>query len=239
MIAAPFFSGNRGRVQVYRRQAGVWTASQVIVSPTPQDQSQFGRKLVLSGDWLAISQPESVGSSDSMRGSVHLYHRALERWNLVQTLRGTQTGADFYRFGDGLDLEGGNLAVTADVIRGDERASSVRIYRLRAALWELEQTLENVTTRVNQAAVLTMKLHRSVLVLGNPWRLSKEGWNVGEVKIFRRQSGASGSWKHEQTLLTDPKVGAQRFGESVGFTDAGEMLATSSRSLWSSSWNGK
>ena len=238
MIAAPFFSGNRGRVQVCRRQVGVWTASQVIESPTPQDQSLFGRKLTLSGDWLAISQ-ESWNNTDPVRGAVHLYHRSAERWNFVQTLRGTQNGADFYRFGDGLDIVDGTLAVTDDVIRGFERASSVRLYRLRAASWELEQTLEKVTTRVNQAAVLTLKLHGSVLALGNPWRLSKEGWNVGEVKIFRRQSGASGSWKHEQTLLTDPKADSQRFGESVGFTDAGEMLATSSRSLWSSSWNGK
>jgi hypothetical protein len=239
VIAAPFFSENRGRVHVYRRQAGVWTTSQVIEPSTPQRQGLFGRKLAMSGDWLAIAQPESVSGPDSVRGSVHLYHRSLEHWHFVQILIGGQAGADFYRFGDGLDLEGETLAVTADVIRGDERSSSVRLYRLRAASWGLEQTLENVTTRVNQAAVLTMKLHGNVLALGNPWRLGKDGWNVGEVQIFSHQSGAAGHWKHEQTLLTDPKADAQRLGESVGFTDAGELLASSSRSLWSSSWNGK
>lgn len=237
MIAAPWSSAYQGRVEVYRRQAGLWGATQSLRSPTPQGQSLFGSKLALSGDWLAVSQPESVNGPDNQRGSVHLYHRSLESWSFVQTLRGSQTGADFYRFGDGLDLEGGTLAVPTDVIRGDERSSSVRLYRLRAASWELEQTLENVTTRVNQAAVLTMKLHGNTLALGNPWRLGNEGWNVGEVQIFRHQSGTTGRWKHEQTLLTDPKAGAQRLGESVGFTDAGELLATSNRSLWSSSWN--
>jgi hypothetical protein len=112
IVGAPFRQGG-GAAYAFRRMAGTWTETQLLVAPGGQDGDEFARHVVrgLDGDTLAIgaSTDDELGLD---AGAVYLFARQGEAWQPVDR-RFAFDAAPQAQFGYTLELAGDELLVGA------------------------------------------------------------------------------------------------------------------------------
>ncbi len=258
-LGAPRYSSGRGRVQMCRQAAdvftpggwtrGAWTEWQSLESPNPVPNGNFGRQVALSGSWLAVTQMSSRDAAGADSGVVYLYYRDLgTTWTLAATLTAPArrpqvvngvTMWDQMRFGNGVALDGTRLVVQDEEIVGDVATTTLRFYRLRYRTYEPEGVIEKISLQRN-SSFLSMSLKGDVLAVGEPSYVNAQGRNTGRTLVIRR-SGATNTerWKLEQVIEPPASSPLGGMGSSVGFTDDGELVMSSTRGFWTSTWDGK
>lgn len=98
-----------GVVYLYGLSSGSWTLSQTIKAQTPTSGGQFGYKVVISGDEMAISEP-GANSPQPRCGNIHIYTKSSGTWTFLQTIdAGAYADANSY-MGKGLALDGSFIA---------------------------------------------------------------------------------------------------------------------------------
>jgi len=91
IVGAPPKSGQlgiTGRAIILRYDGSQWSDIQTVKAYDAQPDNNFGYGVGISGDWIAVGTPaDNVGPTHThLAGSVGLFHRDADQWNLNTTL---------------------------------------------------------------------------------------------------------------------------------------------------------
>ena len=202
-------------VHVFVRSGGVWQEQQVITAADlPGTKITFAQQLAVSGDTLAIGQPDNWGQ----KGTVFMMVRSGANWALQQTLLAP---AKDDAFPWGMALEGDTLAIGAPRSKiGTTLVGAVVVYERAAEEWAKVATLRPTpTTGFNGGGYdgQPLDLDGYLLYVGNPFdTLVEPGHTLpgaGAVYLFRRDPTG---WKPEGTPIRAPEPEANgSFGAEV------------------------
>jgi len=122
-----------GRMEIFRRQAGVWSSEAVLpLTQNPVD-------LQLSGDTLVVGAPgEAVGGA-SYVGKVWVYQRTAGVWSLAQEILPDPPDVDRY-FGEAVALDGDTLVI-GESGQGTGAAGRAHVYTRQGGTWTLQAVL--------------------------------------------------------------------------------------------------
>lgn len=137
VIGAPqtgSFGAVTGAVYVFELSGGTWSQTHKIITPDPPTSfgSDFGAKVAIHGDFLAVAQPGFATTS-----SVFVYEKGASSWSLIHEFeadtprvpqnRGPNDDGDF--FGVGLAMDGDELLI------GSPQDDQVFRYTRSAFVW--------------------------------------------------------------------------------------------------------
>lgn len=212
LVGAPdtgTFGAYTGAAYVFSLSGSTWTETQKIPSPkAPQSFSEeFGAKVVISGNFLAISRPGFAVTS-----SVYIYQKDISSWSLNSELaadiprvpqgRGPQDDGDF--FGVGLAMDEDELLV------GSPQDSMVFRYVRSGSTWTRNGEINPGYYRFGKS----LALHGGVLAVGayldETGHFEDPDFVWGSVSTFALNGG---SWQETGYLRTnkvlDPLIGDQ------------------------------
>ncbi len=119
---------DRGSVRVFTRSGTTWGAQAMLWSSDSLAEDEFGRRLSLSGDTLAVGAPLADVGANGAQGSVYMFMRSGSTWTARATLTASG-GAGGDRFGGAIAFSGDTLAVGVygDDVAAASNQGSVRI----------------------------------------------------------------------------------------------------------------
>jgi hypothetical protein len=130
VIGASKYSSAEGELVVFERNAGgAWVEVAKVRASNPLPGAHLGTSVELEGDLLLAGAIQDPADSMAPAGAVHVFERQTNgTWSEVQVLVGSPSvSAD--RFGRGMDLEGGRLAVGApESDLANLRAGAVHVF---------------------------------------------------------------------------------------------------------------
>lgn len=91
-----FTADDSGAVYVFTRTGSAWTEQAIVRAPNAQEFDNFGMKVVLSGDTLAVSAPYEDGPDDGTlddSGAVYIFTGGGSSWAHQTTLKASNAGA--------------------------------------------------------------------------------------------------------------------------------------------------
>lgn len=184
---------------------------------------QFGHRVSLDGDTLAVGvQTDDVGTNTD-QGSVRIYVRSGAAWTLQQTLTASDGAAGDY-FGYSVSLSGDTLAVGAygDDVGTNANQGSVRIYVRSGATWTLQQTLTASDGAAGDYFGHSVSLSGETLAVGADWDDVGSNVDQGSVRVYAR-TGAG--WNLQATFTASDGAASDLFGAAVSLD--GDTLAAS------------
>ncbi|MEJ2267233.1 MAG: FG-GAP repeat protein, partial [Anaerolineales bacterium] len=215
--AAESVSGNRlaGAVYVFERQGDNWTEGTKLMASDAQAGDQFGLRVALSADTLAIGAPYKwVSSGGNAAGAVYVYQHQGDAWTQQARLTAPD-GAPFDLFGSALALRGDTLAVGARSAdsRSGRNAGAVYVYQRQGGDWSLQATLAAEDAAGSDFFGHDLVLMEEALLVGAPGhdeRASDD--NFGAVYLFRRRGDA---WNQAAKLSAPDLAANAQFGAAL------------------------
>ncbi|MDD2656510.1 MAG: FG-GAP repeat protein, partial [Patescibacteria group bacterium] len=150
IVGSPFGNdtvvSNSGAAYVYHWNGTVWTSEQKITASDLGNEDNFGTKVSISGDKVAISSPRNDNGADAMFGfplpdigAVYSYRFDNGTWTHEQKITSSdQNSGDYERFGSGLSMSGDYLIVGS--------SNTAYSYHWNGTIWTNEQILTPVLT---------------------------------------------------------------------------------------------
>ncbi|MDJ0657441.1 MAG: hypothetical protein QNJ40_24985 [Xanthomonadales bacterium] len=186
--------------------------------------------VALSGDTLVVGAPNTDyiplgGSEGNQVGSVFIYQRQGNSFNLEQTLEAPLADQiALARFGQRVDIDGDTLAIGSSAFNVQEFTSAGRawVYRNVAGNWTLQQTLNTSSPGNNTAFgedVAVSGDRVAVGATGGAGDLTPGVSNDGSVYVFRRDIGGADQWGLELELVPSQPQFINDFGRSVSLAD--------------------
>lgn len=202
-------------VHVFKRTGTGWTHQARLGDPAPATRgvvTGFGSALAISGDTVVVGSPTRSNSDNpfDQDGSVHIFERSGEQWNLITELAGTG------QFGISLAAEGNTVAIGAPYfpLPGEAlRQGKVFIYTRDATAWTQTAELLAPTDADYNNFGRSVALDGGTLLAGAPYGLEDQWAHIpyGAVVVFRR----SGIIWRQETVLTNHPFDKGFFGFSV------------------------
>lgn len=191
-----------GGVYTFVRTANGWEEESEVLTDGEEDSS-YGRALLLAGDLLFVGAPAADGV-DWAEGAVYVYLRTNGRWLMEAKL----TASDANRlaiFGTSFAFDGTTLAVGAPGDSGEtERAGAVYIFERSGTEWtETRKLFGSVQPQETFGA--------SVAIEGDTLVAGARGLRRGPAFVFTRDGQVWGS----KTPIEADGVDVRRFGASV------------------------
>jgi hypothetical protein len=215
--AAEGVPGNRlaGAVYVFERQGDNWAEGVKLMATDAQAGDQFGLRVALSGDALAVGAPYKWVSSDgNAAGAVYIYQHQGEAWTEQARLT-APAGAPFDLFGSALALRGDTLAVgarSADSPSG-RNAGAVYVYQRQGGDWSLQARLTAEDAGGSDYFGHDLVLMEDALLVGAPGHDERAADdNFGAVYLFRRRGDA---WSQAAKLSAPDLAPNAQFGTAL------------------------
>ncbi|HEY57671.1 MAG TPA: hypothetical protein G4O04_03900 [Anaerolineae bacterium] len=186
-----------------------YTEAARLGSPNPATDAAFGLAVALSGDWLAVGEPNANNGT----GAVYLFHRVGLTWEHAATLT-ADDGATNDHFGKTLALSEGILAVGAPNADIDTtpNAGAVYLFTFANNAWQFSQKLTAPAPAENDAFGSAVALKAHTLAIGVPMA-DQRASNAGAVMIFSQ--GNDGTWSHQATLTAADGGSGDHLGSAV------------------------
>ncbi len=184
---------------------------QKLTGSTSAAGDNFGRRVAMSGDLLAVAAPLHAGAG-AQSGSVYVYRLEAGAWVQEQEIiPGDAAAGD--QFGFWISMDAGRLLIGAkfDDDLGTD-AGSAYVFRRDGTTWVQEQKLLPLDGLAGDNFGNSVSLSGDVALIGSP---THDGTvtDSGAAYIFRR--GPLG-WAQEQMLLANNPIA----GDQAGFTVA-------------------
>lgn len=194
-----------GSVYVFTREAGTWTETQKILSPTPQQSVSFGIGVSISGDYLMVGANEEDGG----RGAVYVYLKDVNGlWEYDQTLEASDAAINDY-FGTSVSLSGEQLVVGAYGANSEEGSAYI-FERDNEGTWVEVQKLNGATSTEGTQFGWSTDIQPNYMAVSAPHIY---GFEAGEVYFFKREG--NGTWVEDQVIQGADTVGEDFYGWSV------------------------
>ncbi len=270
-VGAPFESSNAtgvngdeadnsaqsaGAVYVFTRTAGVWSQQAYLKASNTDAGDNFGIKLALVGDTLAVAANEEASNATGVNGNeadnsapgsgaVYVFTRTAGVWSQQAYLKASNSGG---LFGYNLDLAGDTLAVgapwedsNATGINGNQadtsapEAGAVYVFTRTAGVWSQQAYLKASNTDAGDRFGQGLALDGDTIVAGARFEASAaNGINADQTDNTAPNAGAvyvftriGGVWT-QQAYLKASNAGADKnFGGSVAIV--GDLVVVGSR----------
>jgi len=166
-----------GMVHLFRKEVSGWVQEQVLQSPAPSHNGQFGLTLILDGRDLFVRD----------LGKVHWYERSGGTWTLKQTINNPYGKVNRSFFGASLALGGGHLMIGVPDRFGQfgddwQKKGVVLLYSLKSGRWQRDGLLKHHQVRGGHFFGAFMKLDGDRLAVATS--RSDEDRFPNEVQFF-------------------------------------------------------
>lgn len=207
-----------GAAYVYLRNGNKWSIEARLVSPTPADE-QFGDKVAVYGNTIAIAAPLDHRPGAVRAGSVYIFERIGGVWTYTTTL-GSPASQAWEAFGSSLSLQGDTLVVGA-VDRdqpGATDAGAAYVFQRSGGVWTLIQSLAAPSPVASDKFGNDVKLVDTTLVVAALRRDVGRATDAGTVYVYERGR----SFALTQTLTASDGAANDIFGTSVALLRAND-----------------
>ncbi len=202
---APAENGWTGSVYVFTKDAGTWTETQKILSPTPQSSDTFGIGVAISGEYIVIGANEV----DGRKGAAYVYLKNSNGiWEYVQTLVASDATNDSF-FGTSLSISGDQLVVGAYGANVEQGAAYVFEKNSEGTWIEVQKLNGNPSSEKTQFGWST-DIQPNYIVISAPHIFE---FDEGEAYFYKRDG--NGLWVEDQIIQGDDTVGEDFYGWSV------------------------
>ena len=192
-------SGTIENVYVYVRSGTTWT-EQAILTLNRSAAEQYGRRIAISGDTIAVSAALEGG------GATYVYTRTGTTWGQPVRLAGSSW----------------SVGLSADVLCVGDRGAAT-IYGRSGATWVVRQMLDIPVPNSTNVFVESCAVDGDTLAFGAP---TSAFANSGYAFVFTRPS-AAGTWALQQRLEPSTTPAYSRLGSSIDIL--GDEIAVGAR----------
>lgn len=197
-----------GRFYVFERDLWGWQETLRVVGPG----SSLGTSVDISGDTVAVGDPNGPTSDRYQRGRVSVYRLGDWSLDLEAQLIGSDAGlSSTEHFGFRVALDGDTLAVSDPFPTTD---GTVSVFQRTDVSWEAVDVVVPPTSAGEFGFALA--LDRDDLFVGAPWPVA--GATRGRVFLCHRMGS---SWPVVDTITPDPSLQASHFGTSIAWLPRG------------------
>jgi hypothetical protein len=226
-----------GAVHVFRRDGASWLHVAFLKASNLDPLDNFGSRVAVSGDTLAVAAPGESSSSIALptdngaenSGAVYIFRRNGGQWQEEAYLKADNL-AGLDRFGASIALEGDVLVVGAP---GEDsgnpadpdsnslaNSGATYVFRRTGTAWQQEAYLKASNLGVGDAFGADVALRSDVLVVGATGEDSASAAdpannaapNSGAAYVLRQNGDI---WQEEAYLKADNAGGGDAFGTSV------------------------
>ena len=198
-----------GRFYVFERDRWGWQETQRVVGP---DRGSVGTSVDISGDTIAVGDPNGPTSDRYQRGRVSVYRLGDWSLDLEAQLIGSDAGlSSTEHFGFRVALDGDTLAVSDPF---PTTVGTVSVFQRTDVSWEAVDVVLPPTSAGEFGFALA--LDRDDLFVGAPWPVA--GATRGRVFLCHRTGS---SWPVVDTITPDPSLQASHFGASIAWSPRG------------------
>ncbi|MGB9177323.1 MAG: hypothetical protein WCB46_11405 [Methanoregula sp.] len=214
---APVAGLNAGAVYVFRKHSDVWQVEDKIVSPSPQNEDNFGRALAIQGNVLVVTaRKEKLGAMDV--GAAYVFAYKDGGWKFQTKLTASDPAPGAY-FGQSVALQGNLIAIGAR--NADPNgAGAVYLFRNSGEDWTQVARVAPSDGKTDDQYGFTVAISGNTMTVGSR-RADPDGLtDAGAVYVYSLKRDSADL----VTRLTpgDARAGDE-FGQSVAF--AGDVIA--------------
>ena len=210
---------NSGDAYAFTWNGSAWVEDVQLLPATVVPNSQYGARIELDGDTLAISALGEGAALGSAEGSVYMFERTGGTWNQVAKL---VSPAPVWQgsFGNGLALEGDTLLVGAT---GEELGGVVYVFERDpvSRQWQHTGRIDHPFPAEDDYFGNPIVLQGDFAAVAAPWRDDGEALDSGTVYTFRRSGD---TWALETELAPPAPFLAQGFGRHAMDIDGNTLV---------------
>jgi hypothetical protein len=210
---APVNGVNAGAVYVFQKQGDLWQLEDKIVSPTPEEEDNFGRALAIQGNLLVVT----ARKNSAEKGAVYVYSNKLGRWIHKETLVASDS-ADGDYFGQSVALQGSFMVIGARNTANSDgvHAGGFYLFHQSGNNW-LEVTKVTPTSgKEDDQYGFAIAIHGDTIVVTARRADPAGSKNAGAAYIYSLKGN---SVSHITTLTPSDASSGDEFGQSVAFAD--------------------
>ena len=194
-----------GSVYVFTKNAGTWSETQKILSPTPQASEVFGIGVAISGDYMVVGANEV----DGRKGAAYVYLKDTNGvWQYNQTLMASDAINDAF-FGTSVSMLDDQLVIGAYGHNLEEGAAYV-FEKDNQGMWIEVQKLNGGPATEAAQFGWTSTIQTDHIVVTAPHIF---GFDPGEAYFYQRDT--NGLWVETQVIQGDDTVGEDFYGWSI------------------------
>ncbi len=214
-----------GFVLVFKKESEIWQQHDFI-QLSDQATENFGRRMQLVGDYLAIAAPGD--REQAVRGgAVYIMKRIEEDWVLETKLQ-PEVGVPNLSFGDIMSFDGRFLVVgtpSSDEFGND--AGAVYVYENTTEGWQFltqlqgeeEDALFGRAVAVDNGTIL-VGASKKTTTASNGFTMVR----AGAVYVYK---WIQDEWVYTELLTSDQPIVGQNFGKTIGLKDTVAVIGAS------------
>jgi hypothetical protein len=149
-----------GAVYVFRKHGNTWQYENKIVSPSPEDEDNFGRALAIQGNLLVITARKTANEE----GAAYIFTYSGGNWVHQADLVAGDSSAGAY-FGQSVDIQGDVIAIGARNATPNE-AGAVYLFRQSGSGWKEIAKVTPQNGKKNDQYGFTIDLSGDMLTVG-------------------------------------------------------------------------
>ena len=215
-----------GKAYVFKKNAGAWSRSAVLLASNAAASDAFGRAIALSrdGTTAAIAADNANIGAVTWAGQVYIFTNNGGTWSQSAILNASDYESSGH-FGKSLSLsdDGNTLFIGSYMatVGGDDSAGKTYIFQRSGGVWSGKQTLvaSNPETGANFGTSVSFK--GDTAVIGAPRATASSIAKGGQVYVF---TDSGGTWSQTAILKASDVAGESHFGESVALADDADTV---------------
>lgn len=188
---------DNGRVYVFENTPGGWVYLQTITPPDPGNFDNFGQKVDVYEEYLAISAPNKTVGSNAGQGKVYVYKKTGGSYSLITSLTEFSGAGVNDNFGFDIDLDLNKLIV--GIPFSDSHGSNAgKVYTYNRLMNDFvwDQEVEDPSPAVNGGFGVSVCIaNTQSLFVSAPYKANGGVLNVGRVHEYRSISNSHVSYE--------------------------------------------
>ncbi len=205
-------SNNSGKVYFFQAASGfLLTPDGDTVSPRPVQTGNFGKSVVVRGNFAFVGEPKAANIASQLVGGVHVYERTgAQTWTLRTSILGGVANA---QFGETISVSGNTLVVGAPIENAPTlREGAVYVYTGAGATWTLQQRLQVSGVLSDDQFGTSVDIDGDTIVVGTSRDDVSNLTDAGSAVVYDR---VAGQWTQSTVLFNSQPALANQFGISV------------------------
>jgi len=203
-----------GAVYVFRKHGSLWQYEDKIVSPSPEDEDNFGRALAIEGNHLVVT----ARKSSLEEGAAYVFENKGGTWIHQENLVASDPTPGAY-FGQSVDIQGDLIAIGARNAN-PTGAGAVYLFRNNGTGWTQVAKVIPFDGKKNDQYGFAVSISGNEMTVGSR-RADPDGLTDAGAAYVYSLKGDSADLVTRLTP-TDAIVGDE-FGQSIAF--AGDVIA--------------
>lgn len=220
-------SGLGGRAAVYRRNANVWSAEQVLQAADDGAGNLFGGALALEGDTLLVGARGTTVSGSGLAGAAYVFVRSGGTWAQQAKLIASDPEQNA-EFGYAVALHGDTCAVGApqSTTSSTLYSGATYVFVRSGGVWALQQRIvpsAPFNYIYGSRSGRALALSGDSLLIGAPLSFDLSTSTISAGRVFEWVRAGS-SWSQAAVITPADVPDGRQFGCSIGYDGARAII---------------